>query len=90
MGVNAVNPFEERWKPTFALVEEGALVSPGARLYDSVVLSGGTVGPGAEVVRSVVGMGGVVRRRQRVVGRLVVGDESELGRRRAPAAGSDR
>jgi hypothetical protein len=64
--------FEERWKPAFAVVEEGARVAPGARLYDSVVLAGGVVERDAEVVRCVVGPGGLVRRRERATGRLVL------------------
>jgi hypothetical protein len=76
-GVTAVNPFEERWRPAFAIVEPGARVSSAARLRDSVVLSGGVVESGGDVVRSVVGPAGVVRRRERAVDRLVTGAPDE-------------
>jgi hypothetical protein len=82
--------FEERWKPAFRLVEEGALVDPTARIHDSVVLSGGTVEAGAEVVRSVVGPGGTVRRKERVVGGLVLAARQARasGRRGGAGAGA--
>jgi len=71
-GVAALeNPFAERWNPVFSLVEDGASVSPSARLQDSVVLRGGVVEDDAVVVRSVVCPGGVVRRRQRVLEEIV-------------------
>lgn len=72
-GVTAVDPYEERWKPAFSIVEPGAEVAPDAQLHDAVVLAGGSVEAGAEVVRCVVGPGGRVRRRERVVDRLVLG-----------------
>jgi NDP-sugar pyrophosphorylase family protein len=65
------DPYAERWRPTFTIVEEGAHVEPGSHLQDSVVLRGGVVEGDAIVVRSVVCPGGRVRRRERVVGRLV-------------------
>ncbi len=68
----ALDPFEERWKSAFVIIEEGASVADDARLQDSVVLSGGTVESGAIVVRSVVGPGGVVRRKQRALEQLVM------------------
>lgn len=74
-GAAVLDPFEERWRPTFAVVEPGAQVATGARIHDSVVLAGARVEAGAQVVRSVVGAGGVVRRRSRVLDQLVVGPE---------------
>jgi mannose-1-phosphate guanylyltransferase len=65
------DPFEEDWRPVFALCEQGADVDPSARLHDSVVLAGGRVERGAMVVRSVVCAGGVVERNQTVVDRVV-------------------
>ena len=44
----------------FAIVEEGARVSPSARLLDAVVLAGAQVGPNCVVARSVLGPGAVV------------------------------
>ncbi len=40
-GVRLVRPLEERWRPAFAIVEDGAEVARDARLHDSVVLRGG-------------------------------------------------
>ena len=69
------DPFEERWRPAFSIVEDGALVHGDTRLHDAVVLAGGEVQQDATVVRSVVGPGGVVRRGEVVVGAFV-GDGS--------------
>ncbi len=74
-----MNPFDERWRPVFSIIEPGAQVAAGARLHDSVVLEGGVVGPGSEVVRSVVGRGGIVRRKQRILDDLVVGAPGTVG-----------
>jgi mannose-1-phosphate guanylyltransferase len=78
-GLDASDPFGERWAPAFSVVEPGAQVAANARLHDSVVLSGAVVESGCEIVRSVVGPGAVVRKRTRVVSQLVVaggrGDE---------------
>lgn len=65
------DPFEEDWRPVFALWEEGAKVDPSARLHDSVVLAGGRVERGAMVVRSVVCPGGVVGLNQTVIDEVV-------------------
>lgn len=64
--------FEESWRTSFAILEEGSRVSPRARIHDSVVLKDGEVGPDAVVVNSVVGPGGRVAPRRQVV-REVVG-----------------
>lgn len=74
-GMSSLSPFEERWKPSFSVVEAGAKVAANARLHDSVVLSGGVVESGCEVVRSVVGPGGVARRKDRVLDQLLLGSE---------------
>jgi hypothetical protein len=79
MGTSAGNPYEERGVPAFGVVEDGATVAPTARLHDSVVLAGAVVESGCEVVRSVIGPGAVVRRRDRVVGRLVLGTREPAG-----------
>ena len=73
VGVSALNPYEERWTPSFSIVEPGAQVSGDARLYDSVVLAGGVVEPGCQLVRCVVGPGGLARGRQPVVEKLILG-----------------
>ncbi len=65
------NPYAERWRPAFTLVEDGATVAPTAQLQDSVVLRGGYVGDGAVVVRSVICPGARVGRRERVIRRVV-------------------
>lgn len=72
-GVRSVQPFEERWRPVFSIVEKGAQVAPTARLHDSVVLAGGVVDAGCHLVRSVVGPEGVVRSGRRIIDQLVVG-----------------
>ncbi|MEM7682871.1 MAG: hypothetical protein AAF288_13015 [Planctomycetota bacterium] len=54
----AVEPFAERWRSSFGIVEAGAEVAPDVVLHESVVLDGARIGPGAVVVRSVV-CGGV-------------------------------
>jgi hypothetical protein len=65
----AASAFAENWETSFALIEKGADVDPGARLHDSVVLGGGRVEAGAVLVHSVVCPGGVLRR-----GRMVIDD----------------
>ncbi|HEX7008616.1 MAG TPA: hypothetical protein VF184_01455 [Phycisphaeraceae bacterium] len=51
-------PPAEEWRPTFSLVESGAVVDPASVIHDSVVLAGGRVEASAVVVRSVVCPGG--------------------------------
>jgi N-acetylglucosaminyldiphosphoundecaprenol N-acetyl-beta-D-mannosaminyltransferase len=65
----AMDPWAEDWKSTFAIVEAGAVVSPSARIHDSVVLAGASVEAGAVVVRSVVA--GTVRRDRKAVDQCV-------------------
>ena len=66
------NPFEETWRPTFSVVEEGAVVEPGAKVHDSVILAGGCMKAGSAAVRSIVCPGAVVKRNA-VATELVVG-----------------
>lgn len=66
-----VDPLAEDWRPTFAIVEPGAIVDPRARVHDSVVLRGGTVEAGAVLVRSVVCAGGIVRHDRSAVDQFV-------------------
>ncbi len=65
------DPFEESWRTSFAIMENGASVSPRARIHDSVILRGGEVGPDAVVVNCVVGPGGRVAARRQIVGEVV-------------------
>jgi NDP-sugar pyrophosphorylase family protein len=64
-------PFDERWRRNFAMVEEGAAVAPDATLHDAVVLRGAKVAAGALVADSVICARAVVRSRENVVRRLV-------------------
>jgi hypothetical protein len=73
-----MDPFAERWRPTFGIAEAGATIAPTARLLDSVALRGSRVDDGAVVVRSVIGPGGVVPAGAEVIDRLVCGP---VGRR---------
>jgi N-acetylglucosaminyldiphosphoundecaprenol N-acetyl-beta-D-mannosaminyltransferase len=65
------DPWAEDWKPTFAIIEAGAVVSSAARIHDSVVLAGASVEAGAVVVRSVIS--GTVRRDRKAVDQCVEG-----------------
>ncbi len=71
------DPLAEDWRPSFAIVEDGATVDPTARVHDSVVLSGGVVEAHAVVVRSVVCPGGVVRRDRSAVDQFVTAAQHE-------------
>jgi len=75
----ALDPFAERWSPSFAVAEVGSEVAESARLHDSVVLAGGRVEADAVVVRSVVGPNGVVLRGQIVVDSVVSAESSRRG-----------
>lgn len=79
-GGTGVDPFTERWAPTFSVPESGAEVDPTARLHDSVVLSGARVESGAVVVRSVIAADAVVGRGRIVVDEVVSSGVSRLGR----------
>jgi hypothetical protein len=68
------DPLAEDWRPTFSLVEDGALVDPLASVHDSVVLRGGRLEAGAVAVRSVVCPRAAVRRDAPAVDRLVTAD----------------
>lgn len=76
------DPFDEDWRPTFAIVEPGAVVERGARVHDAVVLAGARVERGAVVVRSVVCPGAVIRAGRTVADQIVTGD-AERSRRPA-------
>jgi len=67
----APSPKLEDWERAFAIVEEGAVVSPSAKIHDSVILKGGRVEADAVVVNSVVCDGGVVKRGQVVADELI-------------------
>jgi hypothetical protein len=81
---NAVadDPFEEDWRPTFSIVEDGAQVDASATIHDSVVLAGGTVGRDAVVVRSVVCPDGVVKAGATVADMIVARHRERLAGRR--------
>jgi hypothetical protein len=74
-------PWRESWAPIFQIVEEGATVEEGARVYDSVVLAGGRVSAGATAVGSLIGPLGHVRRGRRVTG-VAIGGRGARDRRR--------
>ena len=65
------DPYEEDWQSSFAVVENGGIVAPNARIHDAVVLAGARVESHAVVVRSVVSQGGIIRRGQMVVHQIV-------------------
>jgi len=56
----AIDPYEEDWRPEFSIAEKGAIVGSDVRLHDSVVLDGGKLERGAVAIRSVICPGGVV------------------------------
>jgi hypothetical protein len=77
-GKPAVNdPLAEDWRPTFAIVEEGAVIDASARVHDSVVLRGGHVEAGAVLVRSIVCPGGTVRKDRAAVDQFVTALEPQ-------------
>ena len=65
------NPLGEEFGRHFAIVEEGADVSPDAYLHDAVVLRGAKVEAGAAAIRSLVLPRAVLRRGQHVSDQLV-------------------
>ena len=71
-GKTAMNdPLAEDWRPSFGIVEEGAVVDRTARVHDSVVLRGGVVEAGAVLVRTVVCPSGLVRKDRTLVDEFV-------------------
>jgi hypothetical protein len=56
----------------FEIVEDGAVVNPGSRLHDSIVLRGGRVEGESVLFRSLVGPYGVVQQKT-LVGRIISG-----------------
>lgn len=69
------DPFAEDRRPTFAIVEKGAMIDSGARVHDSVVLKGAVVEAGAMVVRSIVCPGGVLAAGETAIDTLVMNAE---------------
>jgi exopolysaccharide biosynthesis WecB/TagA/CpsF family protein len=69
------DPFAEARRPTFAIIEQGARVDPGARILDAVVLKGAIVPAGALVVRSVVCPGGTLGSGETAIDSLVINAE---------------
>lgn len=69
------DPLAEEWRPTFSIVEEGAVVDGMARVHDSVVLKGARVEPGAVLVRSVACDGAVIRHDRTAVDRIVAAND---------------
>jgi hypothetical protein len=67
----SIDPLAEDWQPTFAIVEDGAVVDPRAHIHDSVVLRGGVVEAGAALVRCVICPGGVAKQKTTVVDNFV-------------------
>lgn len=67
-----VNPLGEEFGRLFAIVEDGANVSPDAYLHDAVVLRGATVEAQAAAIRSLVLPGAVVGRGQQISDRLII------------------
>lgn len=67
----SADPFAERWRPAFRIVEKNAEVNSSATLHDSVILDGARIERGALVVRSVICKGAVVKRNETVIDRLV-------------------
>ncbi len=63
--------YAEDWQVAFSITEEGAFVSDGAHIHDSVVLKGARVSHDAVVVRSLICSGANVRRGQLVVDSVV-------------------
>lgn len=72
VGGDGSDELREEWRPTFSIVEPGAEIGIGARLFDSIVLAGAKVGPGAVLGRCVVGPRGVVSANARLLDALVV------------------
>jgi hypothetical protein len=61
------DPLAEDWQPAFAIIEDGAVIDPSARVHDSVILRGGVVESGATLVRSVVCPSAIVRKDRTIV-----------------------
>jgi exopolysaccharide biosynthesis WecB/TagA/CpsF family protein len=74
------DPFAEDCRESFAVVEDGALVHPSAKVHDSVILRGARVGPEALVVRSVIGPGTLVRQGEHIIDQLISGEASAVAR----------
>jgi UDP-N-acetylglucosamine transferase subunit ALG13 len=66
-----LGPFAERWHPEFAVVENGAVIAPDARLHDAVVLAGACAEAGCAIVRSIICGGTRVAANSRNIDRLL-------------------
>ena len=64
--------FRESWRPTFAIVEPGAVADPTAIIHDSVIMRGARVGQRAIVARSLISPGMVIPDDAAVVGRFML------------------
>jgi N-acetylglucosaminyldiphosphoundecaprenol N-acetyl-beta-D-mannosaminyltransferase len=82
----AHDPFAEDWRPTFAIVEDGATVEETARVHDAVVLRGGRVEAGSVLVRSVVCADGILRRNRTAVDQFVTDGGTDAAVARAAAS----
>ena len=76
--------FAEAWRPTFGIVEEGAVLGDEVRVHDSVVLGGAHVERGAVLVQSLVCPDGTVARRRILTDRLVTAAQSRKPHRGSP------
>lgn len=63
--------FREEWRPTFAIIEEGAVADSSAIIHDSVIMRGAKVGRRAIVARSLISPGMVVADDAVVVSRVL-------------------
>lgn len=61
------DPLAEDWRSTFNVIEPGAKIGTGARLFDSVIFRDAVLEPGSVVVRSVVCSGAILHRDRSVV-----------------------
>lgn len=73
-GSDREQPYEERWRHSFGIIEPGASVGSDVVLHDSVVLKGAKVESGAVLVRSVVCPGTTVARNAHLVDKVVSGN----------------
>jgi len=71
-----VDSLSEDWRPTFAIVEDGAIVDPAARLHDSVILRGAKI-EAAVVVRSLICGQTLIRRDRTIVDQIQTPDSEQ-------------
>jgi hypothetical protein len=75
LAANDYHCAEEDGYSLFEIIEDGAVVSTGSRLHDSIVLRGGRVEGESVLFRSIVAPQGFVRQKI-LVGRIISGTES--------------